>query len=379
MGGDTAAVLPFDPSQAEEGFLFDQLRTHKLLTADPLGVVGGAWRGLHRIKAQILGCQAPHSDPVPKRVFLPYDGHDHLFLVTDPDPELGGDPDEAANALFKPGLSELADSGSALRLHVAYALRHPEQRVITEATKGMSHTGKTVASGDISQRRIEAMAADSLEMLPRLTRDGATEIFGTSLGTTGAVSIAEQNLAAGETARLDLRRLNLIASAVIAAKIEGPDNFRDPDLDEHKYRHDLSKRFQLHVIDDFIRMSASHPIDILSCWPQVGAYVLAHPRKTYSRLLSMAADYANVKEGTPWESLKNVVEGVDIRVLGGSRDPLIQEQERQWDTLEDMFPGRITRHTVAGMGHLLTAAAAETVGHLDSMDTAVSAELAAAA
>lgn len=370
-GGELAPVIPLNPSQSEEGFSYGyglDLDYQKLLSLDPLSVVGGLWRGINGVRDRLLGSSQTHSDPVPKRVFLPYNGHEHLFLVTEPDPEAEVDPDEADNVVFKPGLGELADSGSALRLHVEFARQHPERRVITEATKGMSHTGKTVGSDEFSERRIEKMAADSLQLLPRLTRDGWIEINGTSLGTRSAFSMAEQNLAANHADQLDITRLTLIASAVIASKIDGSENFRDPEVDEDEYRNNLSKRFQKHVAEDFVRMAGTHPVDILSCWPGLGAYVMAHPSRTYSRLRAMFTDYANVKEGVPWDNMKQVVPGVGIRLLGGSRDPLVQEQEPQWDTLDRMFPGRIQRRTVKGMGHLMTADARGTVEHLAGMD-----------
>jgi hypothetical protein len=368
MDGELAPIIPLDPSPPEEGFLYDELSYRKLLSADPLSVVGGLWRGVNRIRSCMLGDGPEHSDPIPKRVFLPYNGHDHLFLVTDPAPEAGVNADEASNAVFKPGLTELADSGSALRLHVAYAKQHPDRRVITEATKGMSHTGKAVSGAEIAGRRIDTMAGESLYLLPRLTRDGAIEVNGTSLGTRSAVSMAEQNLAADHATQLNITRLTLIASAVVACKIEGSENFRDPDLDEDEYRQDLSKRFQVHIAEDFLRMARTHPVDILSCWPNIAAYVLAHPAKSYSRARAIAADYGNVKEGVPWSTLKQVASGVDIRILGGSRDPLIQEQEPQWAALDGLFPGQIKQSTIQGMGHLMSAAARDTVDHLARMD-----------
>ncbi len=350
-----------------------------LLSPDPLSLVNGLWREINHIKRRALGEKRPHSAAVPKRVFLPGDGgHEHLFLVTEPDPETGVDPKTAFNDWIKSGLGELADTGSALRFQVAYAEHHPDHRVITEATPGMSHTGRAVSGADLSRRQIEPMASETLQLMPRLTRDGPVGIVGTSLGSRLAAAVAELNLGANLQDQIDIVQLKFIASAVIAGKIEGEENFRDPDLDEDDYRQMLSKRFQRHIPEDFMRMLQSHPVDILACWPMLGAYALAHPAKTHSRLKAMATDYSNVKEGVPWDSLKYVVSRIPIDVLGGGRDPLIEEQKPQWDSLGLMYPGQVRQRVVDGMGHLMSAAASFTIGHLDAMEQEGTPALAAA-
>jgi hypothetical protein len=368
QAGEPAPVIPLDPSLSEEGLFDTELLRHNLTAVDPLSVVGGIWRGISHIKDRALGNAPPHGSVVPHRVFVPYGGHEHLLLVTDPDPEMDIVPDEADTAWFKPGLVELGDVGSALRLHIAFAGQHPELRVVTETTKGMSHTGKTVPAAELAGRDIETMAAESLHLMRRVVPGGTIALNGTSLGTRLDVAIAELNLAANPGEQLPITRLNLISSAAVAGKIEGAENFRAPDLDEDLYREELSKRFQHHIPADFIRMLYTHPEDILSCWPMLGAYALAHPGKTHDRIRTMARDYGNVKQGVDWSSLKYVVSGVPVNVLDGERDPLTHEQEPQWEMLDMLFPGQVQHVTVKGMGHLMTAAAGKTVGHLVDME-----------
>jgi pimeloyl-ACP methyl ester carboxylesterase len=379
-GGELAAISPLDPSPSEEGFLDSEVVYRSLTSLDPLSVVSGLWRGVDQVKRRALREELPHSAAVPKRVFLPgADGHEHLLLVTEPDPETGVDPRTADNDWIKSGLGELADAGSGLRFHVAFAESHPGHRVITEATPGMSHTGKTSSADELSGRRIEPMAAESLRLMSRLTQEGRIWVIGKSLGSRLAAAMAELNLAANPEDRLDIVRLQFISSAVVASKIDGDENFRDPDVDEDEYRQALSKRFQHHIPEDFMRMLYSHPREILACWPMLGAYALAHPGKTQSRLRAMAADYANVKEGVPWSSLKYVVSGVPVDVLDGSRDPLSEEQKPQWDTLAHKYPGQVRQKVIDGMGHLMSAAARFTIGHLDDMEDQGTQALAAAA
>lgn len=379
-GGELAAVSPLDPSQTEEGFLNGEVVYRNLTSLDPLSLVHGLWRRVDHMKRRTLGEELPHSAAIPKRVFLTGgDGHEHLLLVTEPDPETGVDPQTADNDWIKGGLGELADAGSGLRFHVAYAESHPDHRVITEATPGMSHTGKTVSVAGLSSRQIEPMAAESLRLMRRLTRDGRIVVAGKSLGSRLAAAMAELNLSANPEDQLEIVRLQFISSAVVASMIEGEENFRNPDVDEDEYRQALSKRFQHHIPEDFMRMLYSHPAEILACWPMLGAYALAHPGKTHSRLKAMATDYANVKEGVPWSSLKYVVSGVPVDVLDGSRDPLSEEQKPQWGTLDRLYPGQIRQKVIDGMGHLMSAAARFTIGHLDDMEGQGTPTLAAAA
>lgn len=374
--GDLAPVALLDPSQSEEGFLDSDILRQRLLAVDPLSIVTGAWRGVHHAKSRVLGGESQH---MPDRVFVPLNGHKHLLLVSDPDPETGVKASEAPVTWFKPGLGEIGDVGSALNLHVAHAGQHPERRTVTEATPGMSHTGKTVALATLSGRQVEAMAADSLQLMKIVTEGAPTDIYATSLGTRLAMAMAELDLAANEGRQGGITRLRLIASAAIASKIEGSENFRPPDVDEDEYRQDLSKRFQRHIPGDFVRMVRRHPADMLACWPTLAAHVLAHPLKAHSRLRTMMRDYANVKEGTDWSSLKYVVERVPVDVLGGEHDPLIQEQIPQWQALGRMYPGRVRLTVLEDLGHLMSAAAANTVTELDRQNDGTSFGLALAA
>jgi hypothetical protein len=339
----------------------------RLLTADPLSIATGLWRGVNHARRWALGGESQH---MPDRLSVPVGGHEHLLLVSDPDPEMGIGTDEAATTWFTPGLGELGDVGSALRLHLAYAAQHPEQRVVTESTKGMSHTGRTVAADALADRRIEASAAESLEVMRRvIDKDtGEITIVGTSLGTPHEVAMGELNLAANPADVLNIVRLKLISSAAVASKIEGSDNFRDPDVDEDAYRAALDGRFRWHIPEDFAWMLVDHPADILACWPTLAAHFIAHPRKTGERLRTMGTDYVNVRQGTPWSSWRYVASRMQVDSVGGERDPLIQEQEPQFEMLDQLYPGQVRHNTVPGFGHLMSAAAGRTVEELDRLD-----------
>jgi hypothetical protein len=366
-GGELAPVLPIDPSQAEKGFLDTEILRHNLMTTDPVGLVTGVWRGINHVKARVLGSEPQH---MPDRLSVPVNGHEHVLLVSDPDPETATGTGEAATTWFKPGLGELGDVGSALRLHAAYAEQHPERRVVTESTKGMSHTGRTVPAAELSGRRVESSAAESLEVMRRVIGEstGEIEIVGTSLGTRHEIAMAELNLAANPGDVLNITGLKLIASAAVASKIEGTENFRDPEVDEDEYRAGLDSQFRRHIPEDFARMLVDHPGDILSAWPTLAGHFIAHPNKARDRLKTMATDYANVREGTPWSSWKYVASRLPVSSVGGERDPLIREQEPQFAMLDHLYPGNVRHNTIAGLGHLMSAAAGRTVEELDRID-----------
>lgn len=369
-GGELAPILPIDPSQSEEGFLDildSEILRERLFRTDPLSLVTGVWRGVNHAKNMVLGGEPSH---MPDRLVVPVNGHDHLLLVTDSDSEMGVTTDEVATTWIKPGLGEIGDVGSVLRLHVEYARQHPERQVITESTKGMSHTGNVVSADELADRRVESSAAESLEVMRRVIdkRTGEIEMIGTSLGTRLELAMAETNLSANPAAQLNIVSLKLISSAAVASKIEGSENFRDPDVDEDEYREGLDRQFRRHIPEDFARMLIDHPGDILACWPTLAAHFMAHPRTTQSRLKTMATDYGNVRQGTPWSSWKYVASKLPVNSIGGERDPLIQEQDPQFDMLDQLYPGQVRHNTIPGFGHLMSAAAGRTVEELDKID-----------
>src|SRR5581483_2412338 len=101
--GELAPVIPIGPSQSEKGF-FDRV-SH---AATHLANVA-------------LGHPYLNSDAMPHGVVVKDRRAAQRYLVTEPDSQTGVDPQAATNSLLKPGLTELGDLGSHLRLHVEYA------------------------------------------------------------------------------------------------------------------------------------------------------------------------------------------------------------------------------------------------------------------
>jgi hypothetical protein len=360
-----ADVILINPSQSEEGFSNPQQTAPNFLSR------------LNRAVAHLATSGVGHayltSEAMPHGVIVSEQGYSQRFLVTEPDRETGVDPAEATNVVFHPGLTELGDLGSHLRLHVTYAEQHPDERVITNPTHGVSHGGKVATSAELKARNVEEMAAINLKLLPRILREGSVLLAGTSLGSFGSTKMAEQDVAANNHERLNLEKLVLISSAVVALNVDDSENFRPADLDEEEHRKFLTGQFFEHLPEDLARMMISNPRDVWACAPVLAAYALA-PHKALSRFKAIAADFRNVSEGVDWSTIKQITAaGVNIDVLGGSRDPLTIEQEPQWNTLASLYPGQVRQRILQGLGHLMTIDARRTVRELDKMEFALAA------
>jgi pimeloyl-ACP methyl ester carboxylesterase len=211
------------------------------------------------------------------------------------------------------------------------------------------------------------MAADNLVLLPRITEDGPIELSGTSLGTYMAMLTAEQDLAANPNDQLNLKRLKLVASAVVARDIPESESFRDAELNEDIVRAELTMRFLQHLAPDLLRMVVSNPVDMLKCAPIIGAYAL-FPCKAPSRAKAILADFNDVQQGMEWGTVKRIAEEHEIWVLGGQHDPLVQFQAPQWEALAKLYPHHVQHRIVKGKGHLMTADARGTVKELAKME-----------
>jgi hypothetical protein len=179
--------------------------------------------------------------------------------------------------------------------------------------------------------------------------------------------MAEQNLAANPNDQLNLARLKLVASAVVARNIPESERFRDAELDEDMVRAELTMRFFQHLTPDLLRMIISNPVDMLKCAPIIGAYALS-PHKASSRAKAIQADFNDVQQGMEWSTVKRIAEEHQIWVLGGEHDPLVQFQAPQWEALAKLYPHHVQHKIVAGKGHLMTADAHGTVKELAAME-----------
>jgi hypothetical protein len=360
-----ADIIQLNPPQPVDGFSEQQPPALNFLPRLSRAVTHIASTGLGH--AYLTSKAMPHGVVVKER------GYSERFLVTEPDLESGVDPSEATNVVLKPGLTELGDLGSHLRLHITYAEAHPDQRVITNPTHGVSHGGKVVTPAELRARRVEEMATIDRRLLPRLLHDGGVILAGTSLGSFGSTKMAEQDVAANNHARLNLEKLVLISSAVVALNVDESENFRSPDLDEEEHRRLLTSQFFEHLPSDLARMMLSNPRDVWACAPVLAAYALA-PHKALPRFRAIAADFKNVSEGVDWSAIKQVAAaGIDINILGGSYDPLIIEQVPQWNALASLYPGSVQQRIVPGLGHLMTIDARRTVDELEEMELTVAA------
>lgn len=299
-------------------------------------------------------------------VVLTNNGRNHLYIVTEP---LDGDPDTARNSVLIPGLTEIADrGGSASRVHNEYANMFSNRRVISCITEGMSHSGELRRKYPGEQRRLEHMAGDTMRLLPKLTRNGPMEFVATSLGSRTSMHIAEQNLAANPHEMINLERMKLVASAVIACNVPPAERFYTKKTTDDRMRAELTRKFITHICPELGRMTLYNPIETAECSGIITEYVL-NPKKAPARLRAIIDDFHDVQEGIDWQVLKQISANYKIMVLGGSRDPLVQWQIPQWAALSGMYPGNITQRVLKGKGHLMSVDAAGTVRELAELET----------
>lgn len=340
---------------------------------DPRNLLRGAAQATFLIRNIVLGRTEENPDRPAERVFLLDEkGREHLHLVTEPDPETGVDPNEAANSVFFPGLTEMGDAGSALHLHNEQADRHPEERTITKVTEGVSHGGNLRYYAKDDPRRIEHIATDTLFMLPQVVREGPVKLRGNSLGTFVVVEVADQDLAANPHKRLNIQGLRLLAPAVVGINVPDDESFRDPDLDEEAVRHELTSDFLLHLAPDLVRMIRSNPADMVRCAPILGAYILS-PHKAPGRTKAIRSDFSEVQQGVEWSVLGRVTEEHETLVVGGALDPLVQFQAPQWVALDARAPGQVRQTIVPGKGHLIGADSRLVVREFDRLEASLAA------
>lgn len=354
------------PSPDEKGFFYPD-------GSENPGVLARIGRTVSQAANMALNQPHLNSPAMPKGIVV-YDGRGAAkisgrFLVTEPDPETGVDPDTADNDVLHPGLSEFGDFGSALRLHVIHAERHRDRRVITNPTAGVSHGGETLSARELMGRCPEKTARYNLRLLRHVTRNGLIRLMGVSLGSYIAAYMAEQNAGANNERQLNIESLVLIASAVVALNVDGQENFRHPDIDEEEHRKYLTDQFLEHIPWDLLRMARKRPLDTLACAPIIAAYAAA-PHKMLPRLHAIHADFRSVQGGVEWSMLKHIASGTDIFVVGGQLDPLIVEQAPQWDMLDSIHTGQVRQRILPDLGHLMTIDAQRSAAELDAAMTA---------
>ncbi|HEY5152981.1 MAG TPA: hypothetical protein VII55_03330, partial [Candidatus Saccharimonadales bacterium] len=296
----------------------------------------------------------PSHDAEIERVTIPLNGHDHLFLVSPPNPETGVNPEEAATTLIGGGLSEFVDVGSLPRLHQAVAAVKPDHWIISQSAKGISHSGQTLPFAEAGARWVEEIAAENLELMRRLTNGGPLELVGVSLHSFIHAYMAAINLTANPHQQLDIPVIRPVSSALIATDVYPHEDFREADIDEDAFRAQLSGGFKAHVVKEALTMLINHPRDMLACSPNLLAYLL-YPEKAPSRFRAIEADYQSVKQGFPWSILRMLGGALQIDVTLGDRDNLTPPQIPQWQRLKELSPeGNVNLALVKDAGHLMT-------------------------
>lgn len=303
--------------------------------------------------------------PSPESRVIPFNGHERVALITEPNPELDLDPKQVTNNVMLPGLTEL-DTGSAKNLHDAIAMRNPDRRTITLTTPGVSHAGRALPIKEAYKRRLEKTADENLDLLPWLTREGEVKLIGTSLGSYMAMQMEAMNLAADRINQLGVTGVNLLAPAVGARNVAEHERFRESDLTDEELIDQARNAFLRHMLVDPLRSALRHPERTAHSLSLIGAYVLS-PKKLPHRAAAIAGNFKGVQEGMDWEIVKDVARGTELHVLGGAEDPLIHASADQWVAIQEYAP-RTKFWVVEGLGHTMTLASHLVADYLAEME-----------
>lgn len=352
------------PSRPEEGFL-----SPNKLARLPFAYGRGIAKAASAITRMHIGGHSNGEWPAPEEVMVPIDGRKQLVLITEPTQESANNNNPTVNNILLNGLTEIAQFGSASAWHKEMALRNPDRRTITIPTPGLNHGGHGLSIADGYRRTLEQTASENLRMLVRIIGDNPSDIVGTSLGSDVAVRMAEQNLAANEHSKVNLRILKLVSPAVGARDVDESESFRD--VSDEDFVAEMKDRFFRHMPVDVLRMALKHPEESAECLAVLGAYALGIHRLPH-RLAAIAGNFNGVTEGIEWSTIKQVASEYETHVLGGELDPLVQEQIPQWQVIKKTAP-RTLLWLAKGMGHAMTVDAHGTAKHLGQMELAAAA------
>jgi pimeloyl-ACP methyl ester carboxylesterase len=331
----------------------------------PLSFLRGLGKAAVTMAHYYSGGSTRNGWPEPERRIVTINGHDRSVLTTEPDPTTGVRPNEAVNDVLVPGLAEM-DTGSALLLHNRMADRNPDHRTTTLTMPGISLSGQPLSIWEGLSLSLEDTAAENLQLLPRITRDGRTNFVGTSLGSYVAMLMSAQNLAANGESQLNMAGVKLVSPAVGARNVAEAERFRDVDASDKEFIADVTNRFFRHMPGDTLRMVLKHPEKAGECASVLGAYALA-PHKFLRRFATLAGNLRGVQQGIEWDDIKQVALAYKVHVLGGELDPLVQEQLAQWLAVKKIAPE--TKIRILGRhGHAMTVDGSGTAEHLVQME-----------
>jgi hypothetical protein len=335
-----------------------------------ISIVKGLIRGgLTQARLHLL----PHGIDGSKRGIdvktIGVEGPERVALVTEPDPELGYNPAEATNYVLGPGLAEIDcgpyDSSTINRLHVEFATRHPEARIITLTNPSISHSGPTTSIEEGWNKSTEAIAEQNLLVVATLAGDADVELILTSLNTNIGTHAAYKNMSRRAGAVINLGGLTLFASAVGARNVPEHKKYTEFDASDEGYIAGVTKEFFRHMPGDVLRMLKRKPEVAAESLMGFMAYVLAL-HKAPGRVAAIGGNLRSAQKGIEYDHLSAVTEFLPVSVASGADDPLWKAQKPQWLSLSENAR-RLKLHELEGYGHALTVDAELAVDHFDLM------------
>jgi pimeloyl-ACP methyl ester carboxylesterase len=349
---DMAEVVPLHPHQIDGDFFETSIRSTELLASEP------RW-----VRETMFGEGKGDKDRIRRTGFIDVLDHPHLVRVSEPQPGLVADGAPIKHRILLPGWTEVADGGTAKKLHDAVARANPDERTVTIATDGMSVHGHALAYSQAIERPFHGMAQARQHITKRLAGDAPVEVIGTSMGSVLALMTALHNIHTDDQNKVNIVGLKFLSPGIIASQIPKHEAFR-PSLDSTAGRIGTFVKFLGHMGVDSIRESARHPADALDAvlgFMAVSAAIAKEPDKATAVL----GNLLQLMEGTPWENIKTVAEHYPITVITGSKDTL--REEAQLETLKAMYPHSFNFKIVRGKGHAMSLAAHKTAAALNAI------------
>jgi len=287
-------------------------------------------------------------DRVRRTGFVTIDGHRHLIRLSEPDPSSVGHGVDAPLYAILPGLTEAAD-GITRHGQYAAASVHPDRRVLTIATDGVSVHGDSLPFGEALNHPFAGMALARQRLLTHLAGPKAPVILlGRSMGSVLATLTAGQNLLA--TSKFSLAGIQLLSPGVVAVDVPAHEAFRSP-LESFPARVGALTRFLGHVGADLCREAPRHPVEAIEALGSIAALGVACALDA-NRAAAMGGNLRQLMGGVPWASIKSVAAAYKVAVLTGSRDSV--GEVKQWQTLQKLYPNNVSLRVLAGKGHIMS-------------------------
>jgi len=290
------------------------------------------------------------------------------IMITEPNPDHINDMSSVITEVMHMGWTEL-DEGTHRKLHEAMAKMHPDRRVLSFMTPGISKHGPVLKPLEGFTRLLKTTAEEYLEVLPQFTYDGSIHLNGTSLGSIIAFLAAAENMSRNPFKQLNITRLKLISPAIGARDVNRDEKFSEFDASDSDYIWRVTLRFFGHMAIDAPKMALRNP-EIAGECASVGLIYATQINKHLPRALTLMGNLRDAQKGIDYQLIKDIVGYYDsVDILAGQNDPLFVEQKPQFNKVSE-FARKLQIRELAGYGHSLSLDSKLAIDQLDKMEQA---------